>query len=233
VLVAAENLVAAAIVIGYSVCAYVWFPEYFTAIVPLLRDIYSIGLPIPSMLVKPAVLLWGVILLGVISLKPDKAFGPALTLLVTASLGFGAVYVLQRKGWPYHSYPMIAFALLAFGCAITRHDGFAAAEPRRAARMTLVFAALFIPSTIWFDHSLDARPVQAAVARLGLQHPSILAITGDPGIAHPLARAVGGVWASRQQSLLVSSYDRDSRSIGAPDQLTLNVLDGYVQRERR
>jgi len=90
-----------------------------------------------------------------------------------------------------------------------------------------------VPSMIWFNHAIDARPVQAAVARLGLSHPSMLAISGDGGIAHPLVRAVGGVWTSRQQSLLVSSYDRYARNIATPDQRTLAVLDEYVQRERR
>jgi hypothetical protein len=45
-------------------------------------------------------------------------------------------------------------------------------------------------------------------------------------------RAVGGKWASRQQSLLASSYDHFFRGSGSSDQRTLGVLDGYVQRER-
>jgi hypothetical protein len=230
---ATENLVAAAIVVSYGACTLMWFPEYLTVVMPLLRDVYSIGLPLSAMLVKAAVPLWVFALVATILVARDKAFGPALTLLITASLGFAAVYFLQRKGWPYHSYPMMAFALLALGCAITRRDGFAGVDHRRQVRMALAFMAVFMPSMIWFNHSLDARPVQAAVARLGLQHPSVLAITGDGGIPHPLVRAVGGVWASRQQSLFVSSYDRSWREMETPDQQTLTVLDGYAQRERQ
>jgi len=85
---------------------------------------------------------------------------------------------------------------------------------------------------IWFNYAVDARPLQAAVARLG-PHPTILAISGNAGIAHPLTRAVGGVWASRQQVLLVASYDRYFRETGSPDRETLAMLDGYVARERQ
>jgi hypothetical protein len=84
---------------------------------------------------------------------------------------------------------------------------------------------------VWFNHALDARPLQAAVARLG-PHPTILAISGNAGIGHPLTRAVGGIWASRQQVLLVASYDRYLRATGSPDPQTLAVLDRYGARER-
>jgi hypothetical protein len=91
--------------------------------------------------------------------------------------------------------------------------------------------ALFGLSMVWFNHSLDARPLQAAVARLE-PHPTILAISGNAGIAHPLARAVGGVWASREQELLVASYDRYLRGTESPDPQTLANLDRYAARER-
>src|SRR5258708_17934950 len=84
---------------------------------------------------------------------------------------------------------------------------------------------------IWFNYAGDARPLQAAVARLG-PPPTILAISGNAGIAHPLTRAVGGVWASRQQVLLVASYHRYLRQTGSPDRETLAMLDGYAPRER-
>jgi hypothetical protein len=231
ILLAPENFVAAAIVVSYGACTVLWFPEYFTAMMPLLRDVYSIGLPLSAMLVKPAVALWAFALAATLLLRRDRAFDSGLILLIAASAGFAAVYFLQRKGWPYHSYPMVAFALLALGCVVTRRDGFAAAVRRRQA--WLAFMTVFVPSMIWFNHAIDARPLQAAVARLGLQHPSVLAISGDAGIPHPLVRAIGGVWASRQESLLVSSYDRYLRNLPSPDQRTLAVLDGYVQRERR
>lgn len=226
-----ENFIAVAVIAGYGACIVWFFPEYFTVIAPLVRDVYTIGLPFDRMLEKPVVPLWGIALIGTMLLKRGRELDSTALLLIAASLGFGLVYFLQRKGWPYHSYPMMAFALLAFGCAMTRRDDGAVLGRGRLAGAAAALAALFVLSMIWFNHALDARPLQAAVARLG-QHPTILAISGNAGIGHPLTRAVGGVWASRQQGLLVASYDRYLRETGSPDQQTLSLLDGYAARER-
>lgn len=226
-----ENFIAAAIIGCYGACVVLFFPEYFTVIAPLLRDVYTIGLPLDLMLEKPVVPLWGITLIGTLLQKRRKALDSTSLLLIAASLGFGLVYFLQRKGWPYHSYPMMVFALLAFGCAMSRGDDFTAVGRRWLAGAAAALAVLFLQSMVWFNHALDARPLQAAVERLG-QHPIILAISGNAGIGHPLTRAVGGVWASRQQVLLVAGYDRYLRQTEAPDQQTLAMLDGYAARER-
>ena len=42
-----------------------------------------------------------------------------LLVAVLASIGFAVSFFLQRRGWAYHSYPMVALALLAMGYALT------------------------------------------------------------------------------------------------------------------
>jgi hypothetical protein len=231
IIFAPEHFIAAAVIAGYGACMVAFFPEYFAVMVPLLRDVYTIGLPFARMLEKPVVPIWGIALIGAVLLKRGKAFDSADALLLAASLGFGLIYFLQRKGWPYHSYPMMVFALLAFGHAMTSSNDRTALRRGWLAGASAVLAALFGLSMVWFNHSLDARPLQAAVARLG-PHPTILAISGNAGIAHPLTRAVGGVWASREQELLVASYDRYLRGTESPDPQTLANLDRYAARER-
>src|SRR3984957_11936846 len=123
IIFAPEHFIAAAVITGYGACMVVFFPEYFAVMVPLLRDVYTIGLPFARMLEKPVVPIWGIALIGAVLLKRGKAFDGADALLMAASLGFGLIYFLQRKGWPYHSYPMMVFALLAFGHAMmSSHD---------------------------------------------------------------------------------------------------------------
>jgi hypothetical protein len=236
IMLAPEHFIAAAVIALYGAVMIAFFPEYFSVMAPLLRDVYTIGLPLARMLEKPVVPLWGVAVIGAVLMKRDKAFGCADALLIAASLGFGLIYFLQRKGWPYHSYPMMAFALLAFGCAMTPGRGRTTMARGWLAGASVVLAALFVSSMVWFNHSLDARPLQAAVARLVLQlgpHPTILAISGNAGIAHPLVRAVGGIWASREQELLVASYDRYLRGTESPNPQTLATLDRYAARERQ
>jgi hypothetical protein len=84
---------------------------------------------------------------------------------------------------------------------------------------------------LWFDVAFDARPLQAAVARLG-SNPTILAITAEPGLGHPLVRALDGTWVSRQQGLWVEAYLKYMRQHGMIGPQADPVLDAYATRER-
>jgi hypothetical protein len=233
VLVAPENIVAVGVILAYSVCTIWFFPEYFTFIVPLIRDVYSIGQPMGAMLMKPAIPLLGLTLIATLVQKRCKAVTPTLLVLLAASVSFGIVYLLQRKGWPYHAYPMLAFASLGLGYAISfSEDGFGAVPRGLRPGELAAYGALFLAAMVWFNLGMDARFLQPAIARTGLQHPTILAISADGAIAHPLTRAVGGVWASREQRLLVPRYEQLVRSIPSSDSNTLATLTGYAQRER-
>ncbi|GLH77634.1 hypothetical protein SSBR45G_25420 [Bradyrhizobium sp. SSBR45G] len=235
-LCALETVVAAAVLAIYGTCTVLFFPEYFSEIWPLIRDIYSVGLPFHRMVMKPAVVLWALTLATTILLRRDSTVRPTLLLLFAGSFAFALVYLLQRKGWPYHSYPMMAFAWLGFGYAIGARESGRTSQSSwqsswRGVGTSAAAAALFMVAIVWFNHVIDARFLQPAIARLGLAHPTILAISGNGGVAHPLTRAVGGVWASRQQSLLVASYDEYVRETET-DPRRLALFESYLQRER-
>ena len=56
-----ENLTAAAIALLYTASIIAFFPEFFTTIGPLVRDIYiPVGLSFQALLEKPALPIWGV-----------------------------------------------------------------------------------------------------------------------------------------------------------------------------
>ncbi len=233
ILLAPENLVGATLVALYSLCTALFFPEFFTDMWPLLRDVYSIGMSLPVLLAKPAVLLYALTLVATLLLRRSSRMTPTLLLLLSASAAFFLAYLLQRKGWPYHSYPALAFAALGFAFAVTTVPAVDEQGPERSGLATAaVAAALLVPALVWFNHALDARFLQPAIARLGIAHPSIMVVSGDPGIPHPLTRAVGGVWTSREQCLLASSYEEFARDSGADAQV-LARLDPYTRRERR
>ena len=59
ILFAPENFIAAAIVAIYGVCVVVFYPEFFSFIAPLVRDVYiRVGASPLEMLKTPAVLIW-------------------------------------------------------------------------------------------------------------------------------------------------------------------------------
>ena len=227
-----ENLIAAAIALLYAASVIAFFPEFFTTIGPLVRDIYiPVGLSFQALLEKPALPIWGVAVLAIIALKRRDRVDAACLLLLTTSLGFAAIFVLQRKGWPYHSYPMIALVMLALGYALASNTPRTALDRTCRAAAIALFAILFARSMLWFDVAFDARPLQAAVARLG-PNPKILAITAEPGLGHPLVRALNGTWVSRQWGLWVQAYldyMRQHDMIGPQANPELEI---YAARER-
>jgi hypothetical protein len=116
---APESLIAAAVALLYAASVIVFVPEFLTVIGPLMRDVYiPVGLSFPALLEKPALPIWGTVILAMVVLKRHDKIDATCLLLLATSLGFAVVFLLQRKGWPYHSYPMLALALLAFGHAL-------------------------------------------------------------------------------------------------------------------
>jgi hypothetical protein len=228
-----ENFIAAAVVAAYALGVVVLYPGFLSTIAPMVRDIYIlVGASLVELLKTPAVLIWtALIFASVVLTRPGRIDGTAL-LLLAASTGFMLAFLLQRKGWPYHSYPMIALAMLGLGYTV------AIRRPLDRALGIFVLATLavtFVQSIVWFnwafDKAFDARPLWAAVANLG-PHPKILAITGEPGLGHPMVRALQGTWVSRQQGLWVAGYLRSLHNAGPLDPQQEATLDRYAARER-
>src|SRR2546421_273138 len=79
VLFAPENWIAAALVVIHAICIVVFYPEYFTLIYPLVRDVYLLlKVPFLAILLMTATALWLVAILVVLGLqsrrrKPDAA----------------------------------------------------------------------------------------------------------------------------------------------------------------
>lgn len=233
ILLGPENFMAAAIVGVYALCIIAFYPEFLSLIAPLVRDIYiMVGSSPLEMISAPAIPIWAALLFSALVLKRTGRIDATLLLLLATSFGFAVAFLLQRKGWPYHSYPMIAFAMLGLGYALVMRRPFDRALGMFAAA-TLVIA--FVQSILWFnwsfDKAFDARPLWTSVARLG-PHPKILAITAEPGLGLSLTRALEGTWVSRQQGLWVAAYLRSMRSNPGLSARQNAALDQYAARER-
>ena len=227
-LLAPEHLIAAAIVAAYAVLVVIAFPDYLTIIGPLARDVYvPTGLSLAEMLQRPVVLPFAVAMLAACALMRRPPGDATLWLLVAMAIGFAAVFALQRKGWAYQAYPMLACTLLALGTAIARSD----LSRMTAMAATLLLAAGIALSMTAFNAAFDAQALRPVIAQIG-PHPKILAITSEPGLGHPLVRDLGGTWVSRQQGLWVTGYADYLRQQGALGPDRSEMLDRYAARER-
>jgi len=232
VLFAPENWIAGALVVLHSLCIAVFYPEYFTLIYPLVRDVYLLlKAPFVAILMTSATMLWLLAMLVVLALqrRRPKADG-AVLVMMAGSFGFAVSFFLQAKGWGYHAYPMVALGLLAAGWAIAVDHQDEGSRPQRAGAM-LVVALIFANACAWFNVSVDTRKIEEEVARLGPQ-PKILMLGGASVIGHPMVREIGGVWVSRQGAFWVREIVQRALKDDSIDPATADRLAGHVARER-
>ena len=228
-----ENILAALVVLAVSLGTYVFYPEYFTITYPLVRDLYlSPSMPVSVIFLNDATLVTVIAMLSVLLARQRAMPDPLLPVAVLASIGFAVSFFLQRKGWAYHSYPMVALALLAMGYVLT---GVNDARPRpRLLELasSFVLAVTFLLGTLSFNGNVYIGPIREAIAGLK-PHPRILMLSGEAAIGHPLVRDVGGVWVSRQSNLWLREFVRLTRETTSVDAATDARLNDYLALERR
>ena len=111
----------AALIILYPVAAWIWTPEYFSQVLPLVFSTYSkVGGSTPMTVLlgnqlSPALLV--MIPLGIaayVAKLPNLVRMMALAAFGAALSGF-----LQDKGWPYHLLPAQTLAFVLVGLTVT------------------------------------------------------------------------------------------------------------------
>jgi hypothetical protein len=230
-LFAPENIIAAVLVITVSTSTYIFYPEYFTVTYPLVRDTYlSWSMPASVIFLNDATLVFAIAMVSVLLARQKHPSDSLLLVAALASIGFAVSFFLQRRGWAYHSYPMVAVALLAMGYALT---GAAGSRSRRGEAVSaLVLAVTFVVGMQWFYAGVYVGPVRQAVEGL-MPHPRILVLSGEAAIGHPLVRDINGVWVSRQENLWIREFVRLTRERTVVDAATDAKLNDYLALERK
>lgn len=231
VLFAPENLIAGGLVTAFSLFTYVFYPEYFTVIYPLVRDTYlSWSMPASVVILNSATLVWIIAAASIFLTRGKRKLDSAAVVTLLASFGFALSFFLQRRGWAYHSYPMVAIVLLAMGYVMMATD--AASSVRRFGIATIsVLAGTFLIASQWFNTNVHIGPIEGPVAGLK-PHPRILVLSGEAAIGHPLVRTLHGVWVSRQENLWIREFVRLTRENNVIDPQTDAKLNAALALER-
>jgi hypothetical protein len=186
---------------------------------------------VSTVLFNSATALSAIAMIAILRARKERNWDSAVLFAALASLGFAISFFLQRRGWAYHSYPMVALALLAMGYALTA-DSDAKSNPRRPSIAAIaVLIATFALGSLWFDTSVYVGPIEGAVAALKAR-PKILVLSGEAAIGHPMVRTLHGVWVSRQENLWIREFVRLTREKTIVDAPTNAKLDGYLAQER-
>ena len=153
----------------YGICILVFYPEYFTIIYSLVRDVYLLlKAPALALFVTSATALWvGAVMIVLALQNRQRKLDAASFVLLAASFGFAIAFFVQHKGWDYQAYPMVALGLLAVGCAISAIDHERTSSRRLGVAAVFVVVAMFAKACMWFNASVDVRQIENQVARLG------------------------------------------------------------------
>ena len=192
---------AAAVALGgYVVAVLVRFPNYLGGVGPLLRDVYlPIRAPLWELLILPGVpLALGAALVA----RLMRLDGRLLAAPMLAALGGALAFLVQGKGWPYHAYPMLAFAALGLlGSA-------AMTPPARARAWTRSDRAMLLAPPLaamaWLTANVDSGALARTVAAVAPPSPGLIAVSGNLGVGMPIVRALHGRWVGSGPSLWIS-----------------------------
>jgi hypothetical protein len=208
------------------------FPDFFTVIGPLAKDVYiPVGKSFTAIISELGVSCWIAAVLLTVVLKRGSGIGATVAVLLAISAGFAVAFFLQRKGWPYHAYPMIAVAL--FACGVAGAASLLVSKRHRLVGASAIIALVLLigSATLWFRDVSNPSGLIPHLAKLG-RNPALLVVSGEAGIGHPVVRELHGRWVSRENSLWITNFVRYMKQHGMISPEKEPVLEGYVARER-
>jgi hypothetical protein len=209
VLFAPEHWIAGGIVAIYGASVLVFYPQFVSDVLPLIQAVYvPVRLPLFAILTRTPSILWLLSIFLLARQVREAIFQPRFSILLLASCGFALAYVAQGKGWPYHSYPMLALALLALALLFCEHGK---RDPKQGTIKNsgmdglalLTVAGLVGAGFYWMTIAVDFTPLAETIRRNAIA-PKVLVIHSDIGLGHPLVRQVGGQWVQRVGSLWIT-----------------------------
>jgi hypothetical protein len=208
-LFAPEHWIAGGIVAAYGASVFIFYPQFISDILPLAQAVYvPARRPWLAILAGIPALLWLLSIFLLAMRQRGAVLQPRFSVLSLASCGFALAFVVQGKGWPYHSYPMLVLALLALAVFSSRSEG---TMPASAVTMyskinrlaSLALIALVGAGFYVMTLATDFTPLAEMIRRNSVE-PKILVISANIGLGHPLVRQAGGKWAQRVGSLWIS-----------------------------
>ncbi len=233
---AIENWAAVFVCALYAALVIVFYPAFVADILPLVSAVYvPVRADFWKFLVHFATPIFALAAAAIFALTRSKQSSPAFAVLLASAFGFAISYYAQFKGWAYHSFPMLALIVAAAVIAFARRWPQASGEESAAERFRRLASALFIAllagaSFLWFSFFVDMRGLNETVAKAA-PRGTLLSISSDIAVGHPLARQVGGTWVGRVCSQWIAAGAL-ALKLDTQDPAARAKLDAYEMRDR-
>lgn len=207
IIFALENWAVALVVLFYGVILWTKFPDFFTKTLPLVDAVYvPARFGLVALLLSTGSILWASTVVLNFMIERSQRGGTICDILLACSFASYLAVLVQGKGWPYHSYPAIAFALLALAIRLARtHNISTTSDACLRLLQALAAVVIFFHGARWFNLQTvdyDRHAVAREIERLA-PRPTIAIISGDLSFGFPLTRLAHGVWAQRTCSLWI------------------------------
>lgn len=148
-----ETLALTAAAVGYVTAILLITPAYLTVSVPELMLAYkATGVSSMTALFRPAQPIWLLILCAILVERRmvRRAIPAFAAALLVATAGFAIAWLVQRKGWPYHSIATTGTLALSLAAMLTHTARSEREFPRPIALAALIAAMLlFVAPTQW------------------------------------------------------------------------------------
>lgn len=230
-----ENLAAGTISVVYVASVYIFQPEFFSQIMPLLQATYLAYKNYGRVLGDPLFPYWAVLILAAFWFRGRRILREPAGLLLIASAGFTAMCIWQGKFWDYHYYPLMATGILGGICvAHSMHadrQKHADEKPPIVRTEVLIFAlVLACIARAWqaFGPHEDMNKLADAINRIA-NKPSIAVLSDDIAIGHPLTRQIGARWVGSFCAQWVPAYEIMLGRNGKIDDSNRTTIAGYVR----
>jgi hypothetical protein len=230
-----EHWVIGLVCVAYLIAVQLIHPEFLGDVYPRLVDAYaSVRSYLPMLqMYGPTAALLG---LAAFLFWPNARSAPELAVTAfLCSLAGLAALTWQAKGWAYHAYPALTFALMALICLsclpTTARSGWRAGPTMWLIRQCTLAAgvlAAFLP--LWITQK-PSDEIVAAIAG-AVDRPAVVSISIDIATGHPLTRMAGGHYRLSHPNLwVVRSAERlIAKASGRPDEVArlAAMRDGFL-----
>jgi hypothetical protein len=224
-----EHWAAGAVAIAYFAASMIFFPRFFSDILPEVADLYlPLRIDLVELLKRAALAILLPVSICWIFRNRDRNVGTIVLLLIGA--GFLCAYLIQGKGWNYHAYPFVAFSLIAASWAMQQRQSQVAGHARKLGLLVLA-VALILPAPLFFRADVSHPGLAAAITRLA-PHPKILAIAFPQNLGHPLVRDIGGLWVGRTWGLWATGGAVLMKARVGDDPVLRAKADAYFENDR-
>jgi hypothetical protein len=228
-----EVWTAAFVVLAYALSVVVFFPGYLG---PYLHRLAVAYVPVPRSLefVRAFLLLVTVFAVGGLAcfrLSDDRQQALFAAPWMMAALGGALFMVLIDKWWSYTAYGMFAFAMAPLLGDLTDANETRSISLRMGLRLTTAAATLLCMLWLWVGPQY-ATFLTKAVGEVAPPHPSMITISDNISVGHPMVRQLNGVWVGTSAAQVVAAGAIVLKQTKRPSPQKRLELDQIIEQDR-